>query len=300
VTKADERDEESPGEVRAAGGLVRRVGPKGDLEALLVHRPAYDDWSLPKGKAEPGEPDHEAARREVEEETGLRCRLGPELGTVRYTDRRGRPKVVRYWLMSVMEPNGSSSFVPNAEIDALRWCTVAEAASLLTYERDRALLREWATREVMVFVIRHAKAGSRSAWTGPDDLRPLTKPGGRQAAALTDALPLTNGARVVASPSLRCVETVEPLARRLGVEVERVPGLAEGMGYRAAFEVVLDLGDAGGVVCSHGDVIADLLDHLERHGVDLGAEPALEKGSAWGLAVGGDEIVAARYLPPPR
>jgi len=138
-------DEVRPREVRAAGGLVWRARPDGAPEVLLVHRPAYDDWSLPKGKAEPDEPDADAARREVEEETGLRCRLGPELRTARYRDRRGRPKMVRYWLMEVIDPEAPSSFVPNAEIDELRWCTVATAWSLLTYEHDRALLSDLET-----------------------------------------------------------------------------------------------------------------------------------------------------------
>jgi len=153
---------------------------------------------------------------------------------------------------------------------------------------------------VIVYVVRHAKAGSRSAWSGPDDHRPLSKPGRRQAAALADVLPLANEARVASSPSLRCVETVEPLARQLGVEVERSPGLAEGMGFRAALELALELAEVGGVLCSHGDVIGDLLDHVERRGIDLGVELGLEKGSAWALRVDGADIVEARYLPPPR
>ncbi len=95
--------EEQQPVVRAAGGVVwRRSGP--DLEVLLIHRPRYDDWSLPKGKAESGEDDVDTAAREVAEETGLVCVLGPELARIRYTDRNGRPKVVRYWSMTVAAP----------------------------------------------------------------------------------------------------------------------------------------------------------------------------------------------------
>ena len=120
-------------EVQAAGGLVVRDGL-----VCLVHRPRYDDWSLPKGKLDPGEDFEAGALREVEEETGLRCRLLDELEEVRYRDSRGRPKLVRYWAMEVVEDAG---FTPNDEVDELRWVSPAEAAELLSYERDRELVR---------------------------------------------------------------------------------------------------------------------------------------------------------------
>jgi 8-oxo-dGTP pyrophosphatase MutT (NUDIX family) len=124
------------GLVRAAGGLVTRPAGTG-VEVLVVHRPRYDDWSLPKGKAEPGETDEETARREVEEETGYACALGEELTTVRYTDRRGRAKRVRYWRMTVER---EVDWVPNEEIDERRWCSPAAAATLLSYDADRRLV----------------------------------------------------------------------------------------------------------------------------------------------------------------
>jgi 8-oxo-dGTP diphosphatase len=122
--------------VRAAGGVVVRPSPSGP-EVLLVHRPRYDDWSLPKGKRDPGETDEQCAVREVEEETGLRCRLGPELLPTRYTDRRGRDKVVRYWLM---EPVGQRRFEANDEIDELAWTAWAKAPARLTYPYDAEVL----------------------------------------------------------------------------------------------------------------------------------------------------------------
>lgn len=124
--------------VRAAGGLVVRRGEDGRPEVLLVRRPQHDDWTFPKGKVEPGESEEACALREVEEETGLRCRLGRELTGTAYTDHRGRPKAVRYWLMEPLEGVAG----PRNEVDAVQWMSPADAARTLTYERDRALLTE--------------------------------------------------------------------------------------------------------------------------------------------------------------
>ena len=123
--------------VRAAGGVVTRPAAGGGVEVLVVHRPRYDDWSLPKGKAEGAERDEDAALREVEEETGYRCALGEELTTVRYRDRRGRPKQVRFWRMTVIS---EEPWVPNEEVDERRWLSPARAATLLSYDADRRLL----------------------------------------------------------------------------------------------------------------------------------------------------------------
>jgi len=122
--------------VQAAGGVIWRRSPAGELEVLLVHRPRYDDWTVPKGKLEPNEEHAQAALREVEEETGLRCTLGPELASTSYRDRKGRPKQVRYWAMT---PAGGT-FAPTEEVDEVRWVGVDAARSLLSYERDRPVL----------------------------------------------------------------------------------------------------------------------------------------------------------------
>jgi 8-oxo-dGTP diphosphatase len=130
--------------VRAGGGVVRRRTADGGHLYAVVHRPRYDDWSLPKGKVDPGETDEEAALREVEEETGVRCTLGPELGTASYRDRKGRPKQVRYWLMEPADGERGElpKFRPNHEIDELRWCSAADAGKLLSHEHDRTLLAD--------------------------------------------------------------------------------------------------------------------------------------------------------------
>ncbi len=125
----------TPCQVGAAGGVVLRPGEEG-CEVCVVHRPRYGDWTLPKGKLEPDETFEDAALREVEEETGLRCELGRELASTHYIDGKGRPKIVRYWLMEVL----GGEFEPNDEVDELRWMTAHEAVEALTYERDRELV----------------------------------------------------------------------------------------------------------------------------------------------------------------
>jgi 8-oxo-dGTP diphosphatase len=123
------------GWVKAAGGVVVRAGDGGP-QVCLVHRPKYGDWTLPKGKLDAGESFEDAALREVEEETGLRCELGTELESTHYTDGKGRPKIVRYWMMEPVE----GEFEPTDEVDELRWMTLPEAVECLTYEHDRELV----------------------------------------------------------------------------------------------------------------------------------------------------------------
>jgi 8-oxo-dGTP diphosphatase len=123
--------------VHAAGGVVHRRRDDGTVEILLVHRPRYDDWSLPKGKLDAGEEYEAAAVREVEEETGVVTALGPEVAAVRYADAAGRPKVVRYWLMTVLEEHDRP---PDHEVDDARWVPIGDAAGLLSYPRDAAVI----------------------------------------------------------------------------------------------------------------------------------------------------------------
>jgi 8-oxo-dGTP pyrophosphatase MutT (NUDIX family) len=124
------------GVVRAAGGMIVRRSPAGRVEVAVVHRPFRVDWSFPKGKCEPNESLEACAIREVFEETGFHCRLGPFVGHTEYIDRKERPKVVVYWVMH----RESGTFAPGDEVDEVRWVGLAEAGDLLTYERDRELL----------------------------------------------------------------------------------------------------------------------------------------------------------------
>jgi 8-oxo-(d)GTP phosphatase len=280
-------------EVRAGGGVLRRRGPAGP-EFALVHRPRYDDWTFPKGKALDGEADEDSAEREVEEETGFRCERGPELASSEYVDRQGRSKIVRYWLMY---PAGGA-FSPNAEVDELRWADAAVATALLTYEHDRSVLRSAFAFDRPVYLVRHAKAGDRAAWTEDDDLRPLTKKGRAQAEGLVRLFLELAVDRIMSSPSVRCVQTVRPLAIARSLPVEEEASLAEGTGRAIALELVRSTGGAV-VMCSHGDVIPAVVLDLADRGVAMTDPPTWKKGSTWMLERDGGLFTALRSLGLP-
>ncbi|KAA2253643.1 NUDIX hydrolase [Solihabitans fulvus] len=303
--------------IPAAGAVLWRPGPDGGEPAVaVVHRPRYDDWSLPKGKLDSGETVPAAAVREVTEETGCTAVLGPFLGRVEYPIvRRGRAatKVVDYF--SARATGGE--FAVNDEVDELRWLPVPEAAALLSYPHDRGVLAEFAAlpRDTRTLLLtRHAKAGKREHWAGDDELRPLSPAGRRQAEALRGLLPLFGADRVHAAPRVRCVQTVEGLAEDLAAPVVREPLLSE-EGYWPNPEIgaarLMDILAGGGapVVSSQGGVIPHLVTELARRGgLDLGTI-ACKKGSVWVLSFaaghavsnsdGVPQLVAAHYLPSP-
>lgn len=272
-------------EVRAAGGAVLRADSARRLEVLLVHRPGHRDWTLPKGKLEPDEPEEDCALREVAEETGFDCLLGPELGATRYRDRRGRDKAVRYWAMTARD----GRFEPNEEVDEIRWEPLAAASRQLSYGGDRAILDavEPALRD-LVFLVRHARAGDRDEWTGDDRLRPIDGRGRRQADAAVAPLAGYPIRRLVSSPYLRCVQTLEPLAARLSLPIERDPALGESESAEAALGLIERLGPGPVVLCTHGDVMEAL----------VGESAPKKKGATWLLARGGGAVRRVRYWPP--
>jgi 8-oxo-dGTP diphosphatase len=284
--------------IRAAGGVVwrREPGPGGP-HVLLVHRPKYDDWTLPKGKLEPGEDDAAAAVREVEEETGLRCELGPVAGSVRYRDRFGRPKIVVYF---DMRP-GPGTFVPHHEVDRVEWLAKEEALARLTYTHDRELLESFDPDAPAgsLYLIRHADAGERERWTGPDELRPLTERGLRQAARLAARFAGSRITRVVSSPAVRCIQTAEPLAADRHLPIERADALAEGAPADRAIALMLGMADDAVAVCSHGDVIEGAIRSLQAGGLRMDGDIGFAKGSVWDLRVDAGRIAVARYLAPP-
>ena len=282
--------------VRAAGGIVLR-GEGPDRSVALVHRPRYDDWSFPKGKLDDGEDEAAAALREVEEETGLRCRLGPSVGAVTYRDRRGRAKVVRYFRMDA----DGGRFTPNHEVDDLRWVPIEDAVRLLSYAHDRSLLRQVLAGlpASALYVVRHAKAGIRAAWSGPDEERPLTRRGRKQARRLVERFQGLEIRRILSSPFLRCVQTVEPLGEARGLAVEAIPELREGASVEELLGALAWLDEGPTVVCGHGTEIRSMIDRLEAGGATIEGARGIAKGSVWVLDREGERIVAAHYLPAP-
>jgi 8-oxo-(d)GTP phosphatase len=309
------------GTVRASGAVLWRedAGGRG-VEVALVHRPRYDDWSLPKGKLDPGEIEPVAAVREVAEETGYRAVLGPFLRRIRYsvTRRSGRtaPKVVDYYSAHVVD----GAFEANDEVDELRWLPPDPAERLLSYSGDREVLdafRALPRAVTSVLLVRHAEAGNRDEWPGDDDVRPLTPAGKAEAEALRELLPLFGVDRVHSAPPLRCAQTVRGLAEDLGAPICDEPLLGE-RGHLAGPEAsrirLLEIAAAGGtpVISSQGGVIPALVAGIaERDGLPL-AEVASRKGSLWVLSFsrpmeepGGENVnqtarprlIAAHYIP---
>ncbi|GAA4739977.1 NUDIX hydrolase [Nocardioides endophyticus] len=251
-------------DVLAAGAVVFRPGKR----VLLVHRPRYDDWSFPKGKLDPGEHVTSAAVREVSEETGLHIRLGVPLSSQRYPVTGGRTKQVSYWVGRVVGSDDVSHYRPNAEIDAVEWVPYDAAMDRLSYDYDRATLKEarpQRRRTHAVVVLRHGHARSRKGWRQDDRLRPLVQLGRTQAQQLVPVLAAYDVTRVVSSGSMRCLETVTPYADTTGWSLEIADGVSEeGASPSAVAEVVdgLVAGDEAAVLCTHRPVLPSVLDAL--------------------------------------
>jgi 8-oxo-(d)GTP phosphatase len=266
---------QAPEEIRAAGAVLWRPAG-GGTQVALVHRPKYDDWSLAKGKLEPGEHVLLAAVREVREETGLAVRLGARLPPVSYLVD-GLPKRVDYWAAQVAASSGQ--FEPNHEVDRLDWAALSRAGDRLSYDHDAALIADFGAvprPTVPLILVRHASAGSKSDWHRDDRLRPLDSRGSQQASLLGQLLSCFGAGRVLSSPAERCVATVRPYAETCGVRIEadEAFGLPSGAGAKkaardaaaqalaaAAREAVgRAAADAGPVViCAHRENLPTLL-----------------------------------------
>lgn len=289
-------------QVHAAGGVLWRHAD--GVEVAVVHRPGYDDWTLPKGKVDDGEILPMTAVREIAEETGYSVRLGPFLADVTYPLSPSRIKHVRYF---AAEATGGR-FAPGDEVDELRWCSVEEAEALLTYELDREVLDEFVAlpRGLRTFlVIRHARAGSRSQWDADDRLRPLDETGRRQADALAGLLNAFGAATLHAADRVRCHQTLQPLADLLGTTIIDEPTLSEEayLAEPTAAETTLRAlaADASTVhaVCSQGKVIPPL---LEKWAADEGfplPDSRNRKGSVWIMSIHDGTVVAVHHIDRP-
>jgi 8-oxo-(d)GTP phosphatase len=297
--------------INAAGGVVWRTKSENeepsDVEVAIVHRPRYDDWTIPKGKCGRGEPIVECAIREVFEETGYRVRLGRYLGEAHYmkvSAGKERPKAVYYWSLRA----DGGLFTPTQEVDGLRWLSVDEARPMLTRSTDRAILDRFAEGPVFtstVLLVRHASAGSRSDWVGDDRARPLDSKGLEQAEQMVRLLSRFGVGRIISADFVRCVQTVEPLSEAIGIPIEEEP-LSSELDYpgneAAALELVRSVGspESAVVISSQGGVIPDILERLAKEDdFDLPGDFEAKKGSTWALSFGGQRLAAAEYFPAP-
>ena len=254
-------------DVVAAGAVVTRKGPEG-REVLLVHRPKYDDWSFPKGKQDPGEHIAATAIREVLEETGVEIRLGRPLRPQLYAVSGSRAKTVHYWVGHVVGDDDVSSYEINDEVDDLAWLSETAAKERMTYLDDIDLLDQFAKGRKTtsaLLIVRHAKAEKRDRWEGPDPKRPLNELGQVQAEAMVAMLHAFGVARVVTSPSTRCVETVRPYATAQVLPLTELDELSEeGFDEAAADALLSELLSTPepSVLCSHRPALPRLLGFL--------------------------------------
>lgn len=291
--------EDEPVRIRAAGGVVWRPGTAG-VDICLVHRPRYGDWSLPKGKLDPGEHPLRAAVREVAEEADVRAVPQLRLPTVRYRSE-GRAKAVDYWSMRAAADGG---FQPDTEVDEVRWLPVDDAVRLVSYPHDAEVIAAFAALPAVtgtVLLVRHAHAGRRGTWTGPDHGRPLDAEGWAQAQALAGLVALVRPVRLLSASARRCVQTLDPAAALLDLPIEVSGDLDEpGPGQSpdecalagAALLTALAVAGDPVAVCSQGRVIPGMLERLTGRADDF----TTPKGGGWLLAFTGDRLAGADRL----
>ncbi|MED5811877.1 NUDIX hydrolase [Mycolicibacterium sp. 050232] len=292
--------------VPAAGAVLWRggedVGGAAVTEVAVIHRPRYDDWSLPKGKVELGETEPVAAVREVHEETGYTAELGRRLGSSSYDIPQGTKRV---WYWTARATGGD--FTPNDEVDKLLWLPVDSAMDQLVYPHDRKVLCRFAKHPPntkTVLIVRHGTAGRRSRFKGDDRKRPLDKTGRAQAEALVAQLLAFGATTLYAADRLRCHQTLEPLAQELGVDIHNEPTLTEEAyadDHKATRNRLLDIAARAGtpVICSQGKVIPGLISWwCERDRVRPDTT-GNRKGSVWALSIADGRLIAADHMCSP-
>ena len=265
---------------------------KGELLVALVHRGRYDDYGWAKGKLDPGEVLPQTAVREIEEETGLKVSLGVSLGVQHYKVPSGEPKEVHYWAARVSDKAlANSKFIPHEEVAEVLWLTPTEAAKRLSYEADKEFLGNLLSfynrgelRSKPFVLLRHAKATPRSDWKGPDGKRPLLPVGKDQARSIVPVLAAFGVKRIVTSPWVRCLTTVQPYAdsRKLPI-IERLALSEHGNanGPARTKKVVRQLIEKAkpAVLCSHRPSLPTILDALSEYGSES-QEIKLHEGRA--------------------
>jgi 8-oxo-dGTP pyrophosphatase MutT (NUDIX family)/phosphohistidine phosphatase SixA len=289
--------------VRAAGAVLWRPADRG-VEICVVHRPAYDDWSLPKGKLTPGEHPVVAAVREVLEETGVHAHPQLRLPDVAYTLPSGAPKTVEFWAMRAGE-GPTQSVADPTEVDEVHWLPPEAAEDALSYPADARLVERVTSLPPITAVtplVRHAHAGDRKKWAGNDALRPIDAQGQREAEAIAYVLVPFEPARLITAPALRCRQTLEPLGDLLGLPIVSDSAFGEASTpdevpdkVKAAAARLADLRDGPpAAICSQGKLIPPLLATLS--GTDNPEPYKTAKGSGWVLSWAGARLIGLSRL----
>ena len=292
--------------IYAAGAVLWRRNSHKEVEVLLVHRPRYDDWSLPKGKLDPSEELIACAYREVVEETGFDVQLGPYISDIEYFVPEGLKKVL-FWSARVLNPD--KSFIPNSEVDGIEWLSIEEAMQRVTRESDREVIESFIKTpydSYPLIFLRHAKALSRDSWDGEDEDRPLDNLGQMQAKRMLAIYNVFGLTQVHTSDALRCHDTVYGLARGLQRELTVTTAVSEytwkkAKGKEKAKEYVKELVKINEpiLLCSHNPVLPRMLEKFTKK-IDFDRpENKLLPGESWILHHDKKSVLQIDHLEAP-
>lgn len=289
--------------ILAAGAVLWRENNQGDIELALVHRPKYDDWSFPKGKIEIGESLISCAYREVLEETNVTSKFGPYLGKVEYLTEQGL-KQVSFWAAKAI---GEKGFVPNLEVDQLKWVPLKNVSEILSMDSDRKILNKFVKIQLNtnpLILLRHAKAITRDEWQGDDDDRPLDNLGQNQALRLLSIYQVYNLNEIHTSDSVRCYDTVEPMAKSLKIKLEVTSKLSETV-YRKDKDQAIEYAkqvlkeDKNSLICSHNPILPKILNKLTKKSEIETNDQKLSPADCWVIHRIGKEIFQVDQLDAP-
>ena len=289
--------------ILAAGAVLWRKSEKKKTEVLIIHRPKYDDWTFPKGKAEIGEPLIACAYREVLEETNIETAFGPYLGEVEYLTNDGNKKV-SFWSAKVVK---EKEFNPNMEVDQLKWVEVTKIKELLTLDTDRKILEQFLKIEPdtkPLILLRHAKAVTRDEWQGEDDDRPLDSYGQNQAKRLLAMYQVFNLEQIHSSDAVRCYDTVVAIAKGLNIKLEVTGKLSESTFKKdkeKAFDYAKDLIklNESVLLCSHNPILPKMLNKLTKKSEVDADEGKLLPADGWVIHRIGKEVIQIDRIDSP-
>ena len=289
--------------ILAAGAVLWRKSEKKKIEVLIIHRPKYDDWTFPKGKAEIGEPLIACAYREVLEETNIETAFGPYLGEVEYLTNDGKKKV-SFWSAKLVK---EKDFKPNTEVDQLKWVEVTKVKELLTLDTDRKILEQFLQIELdtkPLILLRHAKAVTRDEWQGEDDDRPLDSYGQNQAKRLLAMYQVFNLEQIHSSDAVRCYDTVVAIAKGLNIKLEVTGKLSESTFKKdkeKAFDYAKDLIklNESVLLCSHNPILPKMLNKLTKKSEVDADEGKLLPADGWVIHRIGKEVIQIDRIDSP-